>query len=221
MRTSCSILQVSAALIAAKKQFAIARKSGYNKHLDSHYSNLTDVLDAIEPALKEHDLMVIQSNLDTSTEKVMHIETLVLHASGEWLAFQYNMPIEKTGAQAYGSTTSYGRRYALCAALSITQSDDDAEIAKRTASDYTKLIEGAKDLEALRTIHQSAKSSLSAAEWKVTEPKLLTRRAELSVNDARGFQPAEKPTPQQKKKAVEGAPANPVQSTAQNIEDFG
>lgn len=221
MRTSCSILQVSTALIAAKKQFAIAKKSGYNTHLKSNYSNLTDILEAIEPALKEHDLMVIQSNMDTTTEKVMHIETLVLHSSGEWLAFQYNMPIEKINAQAYGSTTSYGRRYALCAALCITQSDDDAEIAKRTASDYTKLIEGAKDLEALRTIHQSAKSSLSAAEWKVTEPKLLTRRAELSVSEARGFQPAEKPATQQKKKAVEEAPANPVQSTAQNIEDFG
>lgn len=221
MRTSESILKVSSALIAAKKQFAIAKKSGYNTHLKTHYSNLTDILDAIEPALKEHDLMVVQSNLDTTTEKVMHIETLVLHESGEWIAFQYNMPIVKTDPQGYGSTTSYGRRYALCAALSITQSDDDAEIAKRSASDYSKMIDAAKDLEELRAIHQSAKAALSAAEWKVTEPKLLKRKADLSVTEARGFQPAEKPAPQQKKKAVEQAQSNPVQFNAQDIEDFG
>lgn len=218
MRTSESIINVAKALIEAKKKFATAKKSGYNTHLKSHYSNLTDILDAVEPALKEFDLMVVQSNLDTTTEKVMHIETLILHSSGEWLAFQYNMPIEKVQAQAYGSTTSYGRRYALCAALSITQSDDDAEIAKRSASDYKKLIADCNEVEALGQIYQSAKSTLSAAEWKITEDHLRKRKAELTVPAARGFQPAAKPEKQKTEKQVEPEPQNQVQS--QSIEDF-
>lgn len=220
MRTSESIINVSKALIEAKKKFAIAKKSGFNKHLNSHYSNLTDVLEAIEPALKELDLMVIQSNLESTTDKVMHIETLILHTSGEWLAFQYNMPIEKIQAQAYGSTTSYGRRYALCAALSITQSDDDAEIAKRTASDYKKLVADCNDVEALGTIYQSAKQSLGAAEWKIAEEHLRKRKAELQAGTARGFNPPPKEEKQpQRKKEVEQQPSNPVDSS-QNIEDF-
>uniref|UniRef100_A0AAU6PXK7 Recombinase n=1 Tax=Escherichia phage ETEP102 TaxID=3117680 RepID=A0AAU6PXK7_9CAUD len=218
MRTSEKFSTVSSALIAAKKQFAIAKKSGYNTHLKSHYSNLTDVLEAIEPALKEHDLMVIQSNLDTSTEKVMHIETLILHSSGEWLSFQYNMPIEKISAQAYGSTTSYGRRYALCAALGITQSDDDAEIAKRTAADYKKLITNCEKLEDLQVIYKSAKGSLGAAEWKIAEDHLQKRKAELSIGNARGFQPAKKADPQKVDDKVANAPSEPVQS--ESIEKF-
>lgn len=217
MRTSETITKVAGALVEAKKKFAIAQKSGYNKHLQSHYSNLTDILNAVEPALKEHDLMVIQSNLESTTEKVMHIETMILHSSGEWMAFQYNMPIEKLQAQAYGSTTSYGRRYALCAALSITQSDDDAEIAKRTASDFKKLIEATDDLDSLRLIHKAAKESLSAAEWKIAEDHLQRKKAELTQGSARGFQPAKKPEPE---KVVEAEPQKAVQSQAQNIEDF-
>lgn len=218
MRTSESIINVAKALIEAKKKFAIAKKSGYNTHLKSNYSNLTDILDAIEPALKEHDLMVVQSNLESTTEKVMHIETLVLHASGEWLAFQYNMPIEKITAQAYGSTTSYGRRYALCAALSITQSDDDAEISKRTASDYKKLVADCENVEALETIYRSAKASLSAAEWKIAEEHLRKRKAELTTGTARGFQPANKSDRGNAAKVVEEPQEQKVQSKP--IEDF-
>lgn len=222
MRSSDTITKVAAALIKAKKKFGIAKKSGYNTHLKSHYSNLTDVLDAIEPALKEYDLMVIQSNLESTTEKVMHIETLVLHASGEWLAFQYNMPIEKIAAQAYGSTTSYGRRYALCAALGITQSDDDAEIAKRTASDFKKLIEGCQDTTKLRALYATAKQSLSASEWKISEEHFATRSAELAMSTARGFNPA---TPEVVKQAEpeqengKDAEDGPASGTNQ-IEDF-
>ena len=218
MRTSESIINVAKALIEAKKKFAIAKKSGYNTHLKSNYSNLTDILDAIEPALKEHDLMVVQSNLESTTEKVMHIETLVLHASGEWLAFQYNMPIEKITAQAYGSTTSYGRRYALCAALSITQSDDDAEISKRTASDYKKLVADCENVETLETIYKSAKASLSAAEWKIAEEHLRKRKAELTTGTARGFQPASKADRGAATKVIEEPQQQKVKSTP--IEGF-
>lgn len=217
MRTSESFKNVAAALIEAKTKFVAAKKSGYNTHLKSHYSNLTDIIEAIEPALNDNGLMVMQSNLDTSTEKVMHIETLVLHSSGEWLAFQYNMPIVKVDPQAYGSTTSYGRRYALCAALGITQTDDDAEIAKRKASEFPALIDAAKDMDELRIIHETAKKSLTAAEWKVVEPKLIARRAAFTQATARGFKPAVTEKDAQKKQ-VEPDNKKPVES--ENIENF-
>lgn len=215
MKTSPTFSKVSFALINAKKKFGVAKKSGYNTHLKSHYSTLNDVLEAVEPGLKDCDLMILQSNLETTTEKVMHIETLILHESGEWLAFQYNMPIEKINAQAYGSTTSYGRRYALCAALGISQSDDDGEIAKRSSEDYKKLIVACGDLEALRTIHQSAKQALGASEWRVVEEHLLKRKAELNAATATGFKPAAKVEP---RKQVEAEPQKEVKS--QSINEF-
>ncbi|MEG0209038.1 MULTISPECIES: ERF family protein [Gammaproteobacteria] len=217
MKHSESFGKVAAALISAKKKFVPAKKTGYNQHLKNKYSTLDDVLEAIDPGLKDNNIMVLQSMLDTSTDKSMHIETLIMHSSGEWISFQYNMPIEKTTAQGYGSTTSYGRRYALCAALGISQSDDDAEIAKRSAEDYKKMIDVCPDLDALRTIHQSAKSSLDPANWKIAEGYLLSKKAELSASSVRGFAPAKK---DEQKANVETNKPSKVQSEPESIENF-
>lgn len=166
MRTSEKFTTIAAALIKAKSGFVAAKKSGKNNHLGNTYANLGDILDAISPALEKNKIMVIQSMMDTSTEKVMHLETMFLHESGEFMAFQYNMPISKTVEQAYGSTTSYARRYALAAALGIKQADDDAEITKMTPKDFKKRIDACEDLESLREIYKLAKQTLTPAEWK-------------------------------------------------------
>lgn len=189
MRTSEKFTTVAAALIRAKSKFVAAKKSGKNNHLGNTYANLGDILDAITPALSENKIMVIQSMMDTSTEKVMHLETMFLHESGEFMAFQYNMPISKTVEQAYGSTTSYARRYALAAALGIKQADDDAEITKMKPQDFKKRIDGCDDLEALREIYKLAKQTLTPAEWKITEDDITKRQAELRVTPANGFNP--------------------------------
>ncbi|QPB09484.1 RecT-like ssDNA annealing protein [Klebsiella phage Solomon] len=189
MRTSEKFTTVAAALIQAKSKFVAAKKSGKNNHLGNTYANLGDILDAITPALSENKIMVIQSMMDTSTEKVMHLETMFLHESGEFMAFQYNMPISKTVEQAYGSTTSYARRYALAAALGIKQADDDAEITKMKPQDFKKRIDACNDLEALREIYKLAKQTLTPAEWKITEDDITKRQAELTVTPANGFNP--------------------------------
>lgn len=225
MRTSETFSTVAKALIAAKADFALAKKSGHNKHLGNNYANLDDVLEAITPSMKENKLMVIQSTLDRSTEKLMYIETMILHESGEFMAFEYQMPIEGTKAQQYGSTTSYGRRYALCAVLGISQADDDAEIAKRTASDYKKLVEACEDLEMLGKIHADARSKLSAAEWKIAEGHLQKRKAELTAGARRGFPGnAHKPEAQPEQKPEKQEPSQPekkVVNSGSEIENFG
>nr|CAK6604673.1 unknown function [Klebsiella phage vB_Kpn_K2PH164C1] len=106
MRTSEKFTTIAAALIKAKSGFVAAKKSGKNNHLGNTYANLGDILDAISPALEKNKIMVIQSMMDTSTEKVMHLETMFLHESGEFMAFQYNMPISKE--QNYGHSIHDG-----------------------------------------------------------------------------------------------------------------
>lgn len=225
MRTSETFSTVAKHLIAAKADFALARKSGHNKHLGNHYANLDDVLEAITPSMKDKKLMVIQSTMDKSTDRLMYIETMILHESGEFMAFEYQMPIEGTKAQQYGSTTSYGRRYALCAVLGISQADDDAEIAKRTASDYKKIIANCEDLDALGKIYTDARSKLNPAEWKIAEGDLQKRKAELTAGSRRGFpgaavkdEPAKEKEEKQEKPGGK-AKANTVDSST-SIENF-
>lgn len=217
MRTSESFKEIAVALIKAKSGFVAAKKSGKNSHLGNTYANLGDILDAIGPSLEKNKIMVIQSMMDTSTDKVMHLETMFLHESGEWMAFQFNMPISKTVEQAYGSTTSYARRYALAAALGIKQADDDAEIAKMKPQDFKKRIDACEDLESLREIYKLAKQTLTPAEWKVTEDDITKRQAQLKVTPANGFNPGK---PQEvAKREPEQVESNP-EPEAQDISSF-
>lgn len=220
MQQSESIDKIAPALIKAKKSFSKAKASKVNTHLKNQYANLSDVLDAVEPALNENEIMVQQYMLDTSTEKVMHLATRLLHSSGQFMEFQYNMPIEKTTAQGYGSTTSYARRYALAAILSISQTDDDAEVAKRSVDDFKLMATTKHTPEELRQVYSMAKAQLTAAEFKIIEPFLMEQstkaKAIASEVPASGFNP-NKPD---QVAHPQPATTKPEQTNAQDIENF-
>lgn len=212
---------VAAALVGAKKDFTKAKKSGENSHLGAKYATLGDILDAIEPALNDRELMVMQHMLDTSTETVMHLATRIMHSSGQYMEFQYNMPIEKKTSQAYGSTTSYARRYALAAILGISQSDDDAEIAKMRPEDWERKAQACEDVPKMRELYAQAKKSVTAAEWRLLEPKMTELATALSAK----LNAAEAPTggfnpnrPTATAKTVDDSPA--AVQNAQSIESF-
>lgn len=181
INSSESILKIAPALIKAKAEFVKAKTSKQNSHLGNKYATLADVLDAVEPALNANSVMVIQSMSPTSTETVLHMVTKLLHSSGEFMDFQLNIPVEKKTGQGYGSTISYARRYALAAALGISQTDDDAEIAKLTIGEVERNAKAITDLDGLRSLWQKAKSQLSAAEWKQVHPALTERMTELQA----------------------------------------
>ncbi|QXG07656.1 recombinase [Erwinia phage Snitter] len=232
MKQSESILNIAPAIIKAKAQFVKAKQSKKNNHLGNTYATLSDVLEAVEPGLNANSIMVMQSVLDTSTETVMHLETMLLHVSGEFMSFQYNMPIEKKTAQAYGSTTSYARRYALAAALGISQSDDDAEIAKMSAEDVKKRAAQITDIDSLRKLFASAKAQLSAGDWKIAHPFLLERNAEITsaeetakTGEAKPEAPAKQSgfnpnKPEPVNKAVDEKPSEGQNKPSEDISTF-
>jgi len=58
------------------------------------------------------------------------LETVLMHASGEWVSSELAINPIKNEPQAIGSALTYARRYALSAILGIaTDEDDDAESA--------------------------------------------------------------------------------------------
>lgn len=223
MHQSEQIDLIAKAIIEAKNNFTKAKSSKKNSHLGNTYATLSDVLDAVEPALNSQAVIVMQHMLETSTDSVMHLATRLMHSSGQFMEFQYNMPIEKKTAQAYGSTTSYARRYALAAILGISQTDDDAEISKMKPEDYKRRADNAQDEQEMRDVYMSAKKALSAAEWRVIEPYLAERGAAIKAakNAAEaptgGFNPA-RPTKTAIKPDVDAAPLK--EENAQNIESF-
>jgi hypothetical protein len=83
------------------------------------YADLPSILDMTRPVLAKHGLALAQLvNGD-------HLETLLLHKSGQWLGAKSPLNPKQAGPQAYGSEITYQRRYAVNAILSLAGDPDD------------------------------------------------------------------------------------------------
>jgi hypothetical protein len=110
-----------------------AKKGKVNPHFKNKYADLGEIWDACSDALAANDIAIIQSPGEFLNGAV-GMDSLLLHSSGEWVCGSLSIPIgNKVDAQAYGSATTYARRYALAAMLGIIQEDDDGNAASRPA----------------------------------------------------------------------------------------
>ena len=134
-QSSESIAQLSAALVVALGEMTDIRKGREAKvqmksggNYGYKYADLADTIQSVRPTLAKHGLAVMQ-NASTTNPDLVLITTTVLHASGEWIAFEpLALPAGRT-AQETGSAISYGRRYHLLACLGLAAEDDDGASA--------------------------------------------------------------------------------------------
>lgn len=98
-------------------------KSGYGYK----YADLSQILEVARPVLSKHGLAVTQ--LCGSAHDKVTVETVLMHASGQWISSMIEMGVERgkgmSLAQAVGSVVSYARRYAFASVLGIAQTDND------------------------------------------------------------------------------------------------
>jgi hypothetical protein len=147
MKTSNEIDQVAKAVSLAQGQIMPASKSTVNPFFKSKYSTLAQIWEVIREPLSKNGLSVFQDVC--SSDAGISISTRICHLSGQWIEFgPLDIPLNKKDAQAVGSATSYGKRYALSAAIGVVseEDDDDGERAmgrqekKQVQEDKPKLI---------------------------------------------------------------------------------
>lgn len=160
MQTSEAIDKIAPAFVKAQAACNGAKKASNNPHFKSKYADLTQVWAACEDALEANGLAVIQG-LGTVEDGKMHMDTMILHSSGQWLESHSSIPLPKNDPQGYGSATTYLRRYALAAMLGVVQEDDDgnaASIGQR--NEPAKVITDAQYAE-LATLVDQTKTDLA------------------------------------------------------------
>ena len=177
------------AVMAAREKFVKVKKDKVNTHLKNSYATLDSVLDAINPSLTNNELIVEQSMLPGSTAEVMHIVTELIHSSGEFRSYYFTIPVAKRDAQGVGSAFTYARRYALCGIFGLSQADDDAQIATKSAQDWKKDLDKCETTEELQAVLKSAWGSSDAASKKIIQDHYEKRKAEITVGKAKGFKP--------------------------------
>ncbi|MCF0178651.1 MAG: ERF family protein [Bacteroidales bacterium] len=216
MNTSDKNTNVLKALFEAKSKFAKAEKSKQNSHLKNKYATLDDVLAAVEPGLEDSGLVMFQSMLETEATNQIKVETKIYHAeTAEWVAFLTIVPLSKNDCQGTGSSLTYARRYAITAALGLSQADDDGNLAVKSVKDWKKEVEKAETREELIEIYKSCKSQADAATWGIVEKAIIDKQAEIKMASASGFNPAK---PKEVAKKVANATNEVVES--QSIDQF-
>lgn len=127
---SADISELAAALAEAQAELSPAAKNAQNPHLKNRYADIAAVYEAIRETLPKHGLSVSQIILPH--ESKARVRTLLMHKSGQWLASECLMPLDRNGGpQGMGSAITYARRYSLSAIVGVvSEDDDDAEAAQ-------------------------------------------------------------------------------------------
>lgn len=123
MNKSESIAALAAALAKAQAEIENASKNAANPHFRSKYADLAEVLNTVRPVFAAHGLSIVQA--PSYDGGVASVETMLMHASGEWLSNTCAAPVSKNDAQGVGSAITYLRRYSLAAFAGVAQEDDD------------------------------------------------------------------------------------------------
>jgi len=140
MNKSESIGQIakSISLLQGEIEDLTRDKKGYGYK----YADLSQCLKIIRPLLTKNGLAVTQ--IPGFNEDRVSLETIIMHESGEWIGGTIEIPVTvgkgMIPAQAYGSTISYARRYALVSHLGIATEDDDLNSLSKAQESFHQTI---------------------------------------------------------------------------------
>lgn len=127
MNKSESIANLALALAKAQGELSNPKKTSANPFFKSKYADLSEVINVSKSVLSEHGLSVVQ--LASYSDSMAHVETIILHATGEYISETLSLPVVKHDAQSIGSVVTYARRYSWAAICGLAQEDDDGNAA--------------------------------------------------------------------------------------------
>lgn len=140
METEQAVRGYNAAMAAVQAELVPVVANAYNDHTKSKYAKLDAIAEAVGPIIHKHGFGTSFGTFKSEIPDHQGIVIDVMHAGGHSKTFNYDVPTDATGAKgtvnktkthAYGSTLSYGRRYAKLMAfdIAVTTADDDGNAA--------------------------------------------------------------------------------------------
>lgn len=133
-----SVQAYNAAMSAAQEEMPAVVKNKQNDHTKARYADLFAIADECLPVIHKHGFGLSFSECKATEPNCMGIACRASHRDGHAENYTFNVPIDSAGSQgkvnktitqAYGSTFTYGRRYATCGVFNIIITDKDGNSA--------------------------------------------------------------------------------------------
>lgn len=140
----------NAAMAAAQAELLPVARNKSNDQTKSKYADLAAIADAAMPIIHKHGFGITCSEFRSDREDHLGVACKVTHAAGHSERHEFHIPWDgaglkgnanKTPTHAYGSTMSYGRRYATCNVFNIATKDDDGNGANKTTAAPERITE--------------------------------------------------------------------------------
>jgi hypothetical protein len=166
----------NAAMAQMQCEIPTVGEGAMNTHTKNTYATLDDINYVLKPIMQRHGFAV--------TFKVEHtgagisITGILMHSAGHREQTTMLLPLDtgpgRNAVQAVGSSTTYGKRYVMCALLNITTGearDDDGyaagapstEMRDQVRADILERVAQAGDQEELKRVWQAAVAVLKAS----------------------------------------------------------
>jgi hypothetical protein len=134
-RSSETIGTIAAALAKAQAQLVNPEKSlvgtipsdqTSGSERSFRYAPLSSGLDIVRKTLSQHEIATVQTTSIDETAGIVHLSTVLAHASGEWIASDWPVcAVSETAApHRMGAALTYARRYSLFTLVGIAGEDD-------------------------------------------------------------------------------------------------
>lgn len=204
MSRSESITTLMGALSKAQDEFPPIKRDTINPHFHSKYATLDGVIDALQPTLRAHGLMIIQPAVSDPVNGYTGVTTILFHTSGEFLAETLLLPNaapggDKGGAQSATGAVTYARRTGYLSILGVSAADDDdgntaAGGTTKTAQAPAKKVVPAKasttpaQTQATLTPTSATTAAASTAATKASVPTAASGSSEMpSESEMEGY----------------------------------
>jgi hypothetical protein len=123
-----ALAKAQAELSNPEKSLTATIRSPFAREADRifHYASLASGLDIVRKSLGQQQIATIQTTSIDEASGQIRLTTLLIHASGEWLASDWPVcaASETTAPQRMGAALTYARRYALFTLVGIAGEDD-------------------------------------------------------------------------------------------------
>ncbi|KQQ60109.1 ERF family protein [Pseudomonas sp. Leaf127] len=165
----------NAAMAQMQCEIPTVYEGAVNLHTKNSYATLDDINHTLKPIMRRHGFAVT-FKVDQAAAGI-NVTGILMHSAGHREQTTMFLPLDKgpgrNDVQAVGSSTTYGKRYVMCALLNITtgevRDDDgagatnDGNLREQVVIDILERVSEAKDKDELSEVWKAAVSVLRAA----------------------------------------------------------
>lgn len=185
MQARASEVAFNAAMADAQAELEPIGRQSRNTHTNSTYADLATVVESATPIIAKHGFGLSFGTAAPLMADHIRMVCDVTHKTGHTKRYESEFPydlagsqgkVNKTKIQAFGSTTTYGRRYMMLLIFNIATADNDgnAPRAARKSSAESKRDGTDKRFNELKTMFETAST--------MEELQALSRQHQDEIN---------------------------------------